>query len=109
MNRGENPIKANGRVIVIDGGFCRAYHHATGIAGYTLIYNADGMRLFAHRAFEGKERILKGGESHIQSTLTVFTRQEKIKTRECDRGAEIRDELYDLLVLLEKYKSGDKL
>ena len=53
---GESPIKGDGRLIVIDGGFCRAYHPRTGIAGYTLIYNSYGMRLLAHKPFQSPEK-----------------------------------------------------
>ena len=108
VNKGESPIKANGRLILIDGGFCRAYHDVTGIAGYTLIYNADGMKLFAHSAFTGKERAISGEASHTPKEIILEKRAKRIKTRDSDRGGEIRDELCDLLTLLTKYKSGNK-
>jgi fructose-1,6-bisphosphatase-3 len=69
--KGESPIKAGGRVIVIDGGFCSAYHKKTGIAGYTLIYNAEGMRILAHRPFPGTEAAVRDNLD-IHSEITVF-------------------------------------
>ena len=54
VGKGESPIKANGRYILIDGGFCKSYHNTTGIAGYTLIYSSRGLRLVSHSPFEGK-------------------------------------------------------
>ena len=94
--------------ILIDGGFCRAYHDVTGIAGYTLIYNADGMKLFAHNAFTGKESAISGEASHTPKEIILEKRAKRIKIRDSDRGGEIRDELCDLLTLLKKYKSGNK-
>lgn len=107
VNRGESPIKADGKVLLIDGGFCSAYHSLTGIAGYTLIYNAVGMKLFAHKAFRGKEEILNGIFPEPSSEIILDKRAKKIKIRDVDRGRKIRGELCDLLVLLEKYKSGN--
>jgi fructose-1,6-bisphosphatase-3 len=106
VNKGEDPVKSDGRLILIDGGFCRAYHDVTGIAGYTLIYNADGMKLFAHNAFPGKVQVLNGKAMHEATEIVLEKRLKRMRIRDCDRGAEIREELCDLLVLLEKYKSG---
>jgi fructose-1,6-bisphosphatase-3 len=79
----------------------------TGIAGYTLIYNAVGMKLFAHKAFRGKEEILNGIFPEPSSEIILDKRAKKIKIRDVDRGRKIRGDLCDLLVLLEKYKSGN--
>ena len=106
QSRGENPIKASGRLIVIDGGFCSAYHKATGCAGYTLIYNAEGMRLSAHKPFCGKENAVKNNEDII-SEVTVFeTREKSIRIRETDLGREIREEMCDLMTLIDAYEKG---
>ncbi|MBQ7386788.1 MAG: fructose-bisphosphatase class III [Clostridia bacterium] len=106
VKRGENPIKADGRVIVIDGGFSAGFHCDTAAAGYTLIYNADGMRLAAHKAFPGKERaILENRDIH--SDIWVFEKKSrKISVRELDAGDDIRARITDLIELLELYRGN---
>ena len=106
QNRGENPIKADGKLIVIDGGFCSAYHSVTGIAGYTLIYNAEGMRLSAHAPFVGREDAVKNNGDIISEAEIFETRERKIRIRETDQGKEIREEICDLVLLLEAYEKG---
>lgn len=104
---GESPLKANGRIIVIDGGFCKAYHKETGIAGYTLIYNSWGMRLSAHTPFTSKESAIKNNED-IHSTVNVFERlSERITIAETDTGKEIADDIEDLKKLAMAYKNGE--
>lgn len=98
---GENPIKADGKLIVIDGGFCRAYQSTTGIAGYTLIYNSYGLRLSAHASFGTKEEAVKKC-TDIHSNVTVFEHVEKrLTVAETDKGKEFRDRVADLKALLE--------
>ena len=101
---GENPVKAGGKLIVIDGGFCRAYHARTGIAGYTLIYNSYGMRLAAHSPFCGAEEAIAGNRD-IVSDMTVFdTVGSRLKVADTDTGAEIRKQIAALKdVLHEKF------
>ena len=106
QNRGENPIKAEGKLIVIDGGFCSAYHKGTDIAGYTLIYNAEGMRLSAHAPFRGKTDAVKNNGDILSETIIFDRKKEKIRIRETDLGREIREEMCDLALLLEEYKAG---
>ena len=103
---GENPIKAGGRLIVIDGGFCSAYHKSAGIAGYTLIYNAEGMRLSAHEPFRGREDAVKNNGDILSETVIFEKKSTVIKVRETDLGKEIRDEICDLVLLLREYESG---
>lgn len=106
QNRGENPIKAEGKVIVIDGGFCSAYHKDGEIAGYTLIYNADGMRLCAHSPFKGRADAIKNN-GDILSEVEIFeTKKKSLRIRETDLGREIREEICDLAMLLREYQSG---
>ncbi len=107
VNKGENPIKANGKLIVIDGGFCRAYHNKTGIAGYTLIYNADGMKISAHQPFSSKENAVKNNEDILSQTAVFEERKNKILIRDTDEGADIRDRIGDLMLLTEAYKNGE--
>ena len=106
VHKGENPIKANGRILVIDGGFCRAYHDSTGIGGYTLIYNADGMRLQAHQPFFDKADAIKNNADIISQTIIFDHKYDKMRIRETDRGAEIREKISDLLMLMEEYEKG---
>ena len=103
---GESPIKANGRLVVIDGGFCRAYQKTTGIAGYTLIYNSWGMRLASHQPFSGLEDAVREN-TDIVSTSVVFERMEsRIKISETDTGAELKKNAADLQWLLSAYRKG---
>jgi hypothetical protein len=81
VKRGESPIKAHGRLIVIDGGFSSAYYPKTGIGGYTLIYNSEGMRLVSHRPFISKENILKSNGDVISETVIFEKRRDKIRVR----------------------------
>ena len=107
VNKGEEPIKAGGRLIVIDGGFCRAFLSKTGIGGYTLIYNADGMRISAHEPFTGKENAVDNNADIISDTVIFEQVADKIRVRETDFGAVIRDKITDLMVLLRQYESGE--
>lgn len=103
---GENPIKGGGKLIVIDGGFCKAYQETTGIAGYTLIYNSYVMRLSSHEPFCGVQKAIKNN-TDILSTSTVFERLEsRIKIKETDDGKRINETIKELKNLLEAYKCG---
>ncbi|MDY4041031.1 MAG: fructose-1,6-bisphosphatase [Collinsella sp.] len=104
--RGETPIRANGRLLVIDGGFCSAYHPKTGIAGYTLIYSSRGMRLKAHEAFRSVEDAL-ARNMDIESETDFFAPVERrIMVSETDTGDEIREQINDLRRLLDAYRTG---
>lgn len=105
--KGESPIKANGKLIVIDGGFCKAYREKTGIAGYTLIYNAEGIRISAHEAFEGKSEAIKNNKDIISDTAIFECANDKIRVRDTDKGTEIRDKITDLMMLLHEYENGN--
>ena len=103
---GESPIKAGGRLIVIDGGFCRAYQSTTGIAGYTLIYNSWGIRLAAHELFGCLNDAIHNNRD-ILSTTTVFDRMEsRIRIQETDIGALLKQNIEDLNELLNAYRTG---
>ena len=106
VNRGENPIKANGRILVIDGGFCKAYHGSTGIGGYTLIYNADGMRLQAHEPFFDREDAVKNNADIVSETIIFEHKSDKMRIRETYRGSQIRERIADLMVLMAEYDKG---
>ncbi|WP_270848654.1 fructose-1,6-bisphosphatase [Candidatus Collinsella stercoripullorum] len=104
--KGESPIRADGRLLVIDGGFCQAYHPKTGIAGYTLIASSRGMRLKAHEAFKSvEEAIIRNAD--IQSETTRFdVPTRRLMVSDTDTGEEIRAQINDLRQLLEAYRSG---
>lgn len=103
---GENPIKCGGKVLVIDGGFSRAYQKETGIAGYTLIYNSYGLILAAHEPFESTEAAIEK-ESDIHSDRTIVERVlERKKVGDTDIGRELKEQIRDLEVLLAAYRSG---
>ena len=106
VNKGENPMKANGRILVIDGGFCKAYHGSTGIGGYTLIYNADGMRLQAHEPFFDRADAIKNNADIISETVIFEHKADKMRVRQTDKGAKIREKISDLMMLLEEYEDG---
>ena len=103
---GESPVKANGRLIVIDGGFCEAYHSRTGIAGYTLIYNSHGLRIMSHQAFaDTRTAILENRD--IQSRSDVFeTELSRVMIRDTDYGEKLSNRIYDLTLLLNAYRQG---
>ena len=103
---GEKPIRADGRLLVIDGGFCRAYHPKTGIAGYTLISSSRGMRLKAHEAFKSVEAALTSN-ADIQSVTTRFdVAKRRLMVSDTDTGEEIRRHINDLRLLLDAYRNG---
>lgn len=103
---GEKPIRADGKLLVIDGGFCAAYDPKTGIAGYTLISSSRGMRLKAHEAFKSVEAAL-AHNADIQSETTRFaSASRRIMVSDTDTGAEIREQIGDLRLLLDAYRTG---
>ncbi|MGX7594473.1 fructose-1,6-bisphosphatase [Planococcus plakortidis] len=93
---GEDPIKANGKMIVIDGGFSKAYQSTTGIAGYTLLYNSYGMQLVAHQRFNSKEEVLQNGTDVLSIKRLVDEELERKKVRETNIGQELLQEIANL-------------
>jgi len=107
VGKGESPVKAEGKLIVIDGGFCKAYQPHTGIAGYTLIYNSFGLRLSAHMPFESVEKAI-AENLDIHSTTSVFeTMQNRVRVMDTDIGQDISERIYDLSLLHAAYKAGE--
>lgn len=98
---GENPIKANGKLIVIDGGFSKAYQSTTGIAGYTLLYNSFGMQLVAHKHFNSKEDVLQNGTDVLSVKRLVDKELERKKVLETNVGEELLKEISILNSLME--------
>lgn len=104
---GESPVKADGRLIVIDGGFCRAYQPTTGIAGYTLVFDSWGIHLTAHEPFSGKRDAIQNNKD-IFSTSMAFDRSEaRIRIDETDVGAGLQRTIDDLKDLLAAYRTGE--
>lgn len=105
-SEGESPVKGNGRLIVIDGGFCKAYHPTTGIAGYTLIYNSHGMRIMSHQPFENLKKALSENQD-IQSHSHIFeTHLKRVMVMDTDEGNDISNRVYELTLLLAAYRQG---
>lgn len=104
--KGETPIKANGRLMVIDGGFSKVYHNRTGIAGYTLVYHSRGFQLVQHTPFDSTEEAIRNG-SDIESTTQIVEmmgRREMVSDTDMGRG--IRLKISDLDKLLYAYRKG---
>jgi len=103
---GESPIKANGKLIVIDGGFSRAYQSTTGIAGYTLIYNSYGLLLVSHDPFESTQKAIEE-EKDIRSTTMVLEKElERKRVKDTDAGEVMKAQIKDLEMLLDAYRLG---
>ena len=104
--KGETPVKGEGRLIVIDGGFCRAYHEKTGIAGYTLVYNSRGMSLRQHEPFESAEKAIQENLD-IASTVEVFeTCEKRTLVGDTDNGQRLAADVEDLKLLVQAYQMG---
>lgn len=103
---GEHPVRAKGKLIIIDGGFCKAYQKTTGTAGYTLIYNSYGLRLCAHEPFEGIFEAINNN-TDIFSTYVVSEKvNQRITVGQTDKGAEIFSTILDLKKLIYAYQTG---
>ena len=89
-------IKANGKMIVIDGGFSKAYQSTTGTAGYTLLYNSYGMQLVAHQKFNSKEEVLSNGTDVLSVKRLVDEELERKKVRETNIGDKLSQEIANL-------------
>ena len=105
-SKGENPIKAGGRLMVIDGGFSEAYHKETGIAGYTLVYHSRGFQLVQHEPFtSARDAIVR--ETDIKSTIQIVEMSaHRMLVADTDKGEELREQVSDLKELLYAYRHG---
>lgn len=104
--KGEQPIKAGGKMMVIDGGFSKAYHHTTGIAGYTLVYHSRGFELVQHEPFSSAEEAVSSGADIIGTTRIVELNTDRLCVRDTDKGAELQAQIDELLELLHAYRHG---
>ena len=103
---GESPLKCGGKLLIIDGGFSKAYQDTTGIAGYTLVYNSHGMKLVAHEPFTSKaDAVRTGNDIHDQTTL-IERLTDRVTVGDTDIGAKLKASINDLYDLLYAYRSG---
>jgi len=105
-SKGENPIKANGKLMVIDGGFSEAYHKETGIAGYTLVYHSRGFQLVQHEPFMSAQDAIQRGLDIKSTTQLVELSAHRMLVADTDKGAELRSQIADLRELLYAYRHG---
>ena len=104
---GESPVKCGGKVMVIDGGFSKAYQKETGIAGYTLVFNSYGLLLVAHEPFESTEAAIEK-ENDIHSEIMVVKRlKDRLAVGDTDIGRDLREQISDLERLLAAYRNGE--
>lgn len=106
-SKGERPVRAGGRLVVIDGGFCEAYHKTTGIAGYTLISDPRGMRIKAHRPFASIDDVLDLNADIMSDDDRFEARSSPLTVGDTDTGADIREQIADLRALLAAYRAGE--
>jgi len=106
VSQGESPVKADGRLFVIDGGFCRAISKKTGIAGYTLISNSHGLRLMQHDPFTSLERALEANSDIHTEAEVVETYATRQFVADTDEGRDLAERIQDLTDLLEAYRKG---
>jgi fructose-1,6-bisphosphatase-3 len=104
--RGESPVKCHGKLLIIDGGFSRAYYSKTGIAGYTLIYHSYGLRLAAHEPFESVEKSVEENSDIISHMELVQRTGIRKLVADTDVGKDIRETIRDLEALLHAYRDG---
>ena len=105
--KGESPVKAGGRLFIIDGGFCKAYQPTTGIAGYTLIYNSHGIRLKSHRPFEGVAKVIGENADMESDSVVVESFPRRRYVADTDEGARLRRRMEALEELLALYRGGE--
>lgn len=107
--QGESPVKCGGKVMIIDGGFSRAYRRTTGIAGYTLIYNSYGLRLVSHNTFTSTEDVIEN-EVDVHSDTVITERvTHRQRVRDTEDGRKMQEKIRDLEQLLHAYRSGQIL
>jgi fructose-1,6-bisphosphatase-3 len=105
--RGESPVKCEGKVIVIDGGFSQAYRSRTGIAGYTLIYNSYGLTLTAHEPFVSAEKAIRDEIDIVSKREAVEYADKRLLVADTDKGIRMRQRVEDIKELIQAYQSGE--
>ena len=104
--KGENPVKAGGKRLVIDGGFSKAYQPRTGIAGYTLVYHSRGFQLVEHEPFESQIKAIEEGLDIVSNTVVSEHKSDRMRVRDTDKGRELARQIVDLNKLLAAYRRG---
>ena len=106
VRKGETPVKAGGKAIIIDGGFCKAYHKKTGISGFTLISNSRGLRLLEHQKIPDVREALRENRDIESVSETVELQSYRTTVGDSDEGRAIKEEISDLYKLLLAYQNG---
>ena len=106
LKKGESPVKCDGKLLIIDGGFSKAYQSKTGIAGYTLVANSHGMRLVAHEPFESTESAIIHESDIFSDSMVVETAPVRIRVSDTDIGTELKERIKQLELLLQAYRDG---
>jgi fructose-1,6-bisphosphatase-3 len=104
--KGEKPIKADGKLLVIDGGFSKAYQPETGIAGYTLVYHSHGMQLVQHEPFQSRQKAIEEGLDIKSTTFVVEFNSQRMMVKDTDKGRELVRQIDELKKLLVAYRNG---
>lgn len=104
--KGEKPIRADGRLMVIDGGFAEPYHNKTGTAGYTLVYHSTGFVLVQHEPFTSVDEVIRTGSDIAGTTVIVESSSRRIRVRDTDKGRVLANQIVELKALLHAYRSG---
>ena len=105
--KGESPVKGGGKLLVIDGGFCKAYQKTTGIAGYTLIYNSSCFRLVSQEPFAGRASAIRKNRDIVSSSVVFERLESRMKIAGTDIGRQLQEQIDDLMALLGAYRSGE--
>ena len=106
VKKGESPVKGGGKLLVIDGGFSRAYQPTSGIAGYTLIFNSRHFRMVSHQPFAGRKEALKRNRDIDNDSVVFETLEKRMKVAQTDEGVDLQAQVDDLIRLMEAYRSG---
>lgn len=104
--KGEKPVKADGRLLVIDGGFSKAYQPETGIAGYTLVFHSRGLQLVQHQPFESRQKAIEEEQDIISNTVLAEWGSRRLTVNDTDKGAELREQVAELQRLMSAYRCG---
>ena len=106
VSKGQSPIKANGKLVIIDGGLAKAYQKVTGIAGFTLIANSYGLLLAEHKPFESAQKAIQEDVDLASNTSSIFSYPQRLFVKDTDQGAEIQYRISTLQELVEAYRDG---
>jgi len=106
VKKGESPIKANGKLFVIDGGMSVPYQKVTGVSGYTLIYNSYGLVLVEHKYFDSKQRAIRDEKDIISKRIFIEANARRKRVKDTDIGKDLMAQIEDLKMLLAAYRKG---